>query len=118
MIDKKEKKVIEDEVILNKRQKNKKESADRKWKVIQEAQKLYKEGYSKTKIAKKLKISRQTVYSYLEQKQPLERSTHSILDPFVPMIKKLILDGKKLYEIYDEIKANGYTGKISLFTSN
>ena len=33
------------------------------------------------------------------------------------MIKKLILDGKKLYEIYDEIKANGYTGKISLFTS-
>ena len=117
MIDKKEKEVIEEEVILNKRQKNKKKSADRKWKVIQEAHKLYKEGYSKTKIAKKLKISRQTVYSYLEQKQPLERSTHSILDPFVPIIKKLILDGKKLYEIYDEIKANGYVGKISLFTS-
>ena len=58
MIDRKEKEIIEEEVILNKRQKNKKESADRKWKVIQEAQKLYKAGYSKSRIAKKLKISR------------------------------------------------------------
>lgn len=33
------------------------------------------------------------------------------------MIKKLILEGKKINEIYDEIKANGYRGKISLFTS-
>ena len=33
---------IEEEIILNKRQRSKKESAERKWKVIQEAQKLYK----------------------------------------------------------------------------
>lgn len=32
------------------------------------------------------------------------------------MIKRLILGGKKLYEIYDEIKANGYTEK-SFFTN-
>ena len=64
-----------------------------------------------------MNISRQTIYAYLEQKQPLERSTHSILDPYVPMIKQLILDGKKVYEIYDEIKEKGYKGKISLFTS-
>ena len=70
-----------------------------------------------TNIAKKLEISRQTVYNYLEQKQPLERSTHSLLDSYVPMIKKLILKGKKIDEIYDEIKANGYQGKTSLFTS-
>ena len=30
---------------------------------------------------------------------------------------KLILEGKKIDEIYDEIKANGYKGKTSLFTS-
>lgn len=117
MIDKKGKAGIEEEIILNRRQKNKRESAERKWTVIQEAQKLYKEGTNISSIAKKLEISRQTVYNYLEQKQPLERSTHSILDPYVPMIKKLILEGKKIYEIYDEIKANGYEGKISLFTS-
>ena len=58
-----------------------------------------------------------TVNSYLVQNQPLERSTNSILDAFVPMIKDLILQGKKVYEIYDEIKAKGYKGKTSLFTS-
>lgn len=117
MVDRKGKAGIEEELILNKRQMNKKESAERKWKVIQEAQKLYKEGMNITDIAKKLKITRQTVYNYLEQKQPLERSTHSILDSYIPMIKKLILEGKKIDEIYDEIKANGYKGKTSLFTS-
>ena len=117
MIDQEWKIGIEEEIILNKRQRSKKESAERKWKVIQEAQKLYKKGMNITNIAKKLKISRQTVYNYLKQKQPLERSTHSILDPYVPMIKSLILEGKKVYEIYDKIKANGYKGKTSLFTS-
>lgn len=117
MIDRKGQAEIEEEIILNKRQRSKKEAAERKWKVIQEAQKLYKEGMNITDIAKKLQITRQTVYNYLEQKQPLERSTHSILDPYVPMIKKLILEGKKVDEIYDEIKANGYKGKTSLFTS-
>lgn len=87
MIDNKDKAVIEEEIILNRRQRNKKELADKKWELIQEVQKLYNEGYNKSAIAKKLNISRQTIYTYLEQKQPLERSTNSILDPYVPMIK-------------------------------
>ena len=117
MIDRKGKDGIEEEIILNKRQRNKKESAQRKWKVIQEAQKLYKEGMNITNIAKKLGISKQTAYNYLEQKQPLECSTHSIIDTYIPMIKKLILEGKKIDEIYKEIKENGYKGKTSLFNS-
>ena len=117
MVDNKNKEAIEEEIILNKRQRNKKESAEKKWETIREVQRLYKEGITITDISRKMKISRQTIYGYLEQKQPLERSTHSILDPFVPMIKKLILEGKKVYEIYDEIRANGYKGKTSLFTS-
>ena len=44
MIDQEGKIEIEEEIILNKRQRSKKESAERKWKVIQEAQKLYKKG--------------------------------------------------------------------------
>ena len=117
MIDKKGKVAKEEEIILNRRQRNKKESAERKWKVIQEVQKLFKEGYNKSQIARKMNIMRMTVNSYLVQKQPLERSTNSILDAFVPMIKDLILQGKKVYEIYDEIKAKGYKGKTSFFTS-
>lgn len=117
MIDVKGKAVIEEEIILNRRQQNKKESAEKKWEVIQEVQRLYNEGYNKSAISRKMNISRQTIYVYLEQKQPLERSTYSILDPYVPMIKQLILDGKKIDEIYNEIKSNGYKGKTSLFTS-
>ena len=117
MIDKKGKVINDEEIILNRRQRNKKESAERKWKVIQEVQKLFEEGYNKSQIARKMNITRMTVNSYLVQNQPLERSTNSILDAFVPMIKDLILQGKKVYEIYDEIKAKGYKGKTSLFTS-
>lgn len=52
MIDQEGKIGIEEEIILNKRQRSKKESAERKWKVIQEAQKLYKKGMNITNIAK------------------------------------------------------------------
>ena len=85
--------------ILNKRQQNKKESAERKWKVIQEVQQLYKDGYNKSQISRKMNITRVTVNTYLLQKQPLERSTNSILDDYVPMIKELIIQGKKIDEI-------------------
>ena len=85
--------------ILNKRQQNKKESAERKWKVIQEVQQLYKDGYNKSQISRKMNITRVTVNTYLLQKQPLERSANSILDDYVPMIKELIIQGKKIDEI-------------------
>ena len=67
MIDKKGKVANEEEIILNRRQRNKKESAERKWKVIQEVQKLFKEGYNKSQIARKMNITRMTVNSYLVQ---------------------------------------------------
>ena len=85
--------------------------------MIQEVQKMNKEGISKTEIAKKLNLSRQCVYTYLALTQPPEKSTNCILDDYVPMIKRLILEGKKVYGIYDEIKEAGYKGKISLFDS-
>ena len=68
--------------ILNKRQQNKKESAERKWKVIQEVQQLDKDGYNKSQISRKMNITRVSVNTYLLQNQPLERSTNSILDDY------------------------------------
>ena len=58
MIDKKGKAINDEEIILNRRQRNKKESAERKWKVIQKVQELYKAGYNKSQIARKMNITR------------------------------------------------------------
>lgn len=117
VVDHKELGSKEEKRILNKRQQNKKDSAERKWKIIQEVQKLYEEGYNKSQIAREMGITRVTVNTYLIQKQPLERSTNSILDPYIPMIKELIIQGKKTTEIYEEIKTHGYNGKTSLLNS-
>ena len=117
IIDRKGNPVKEEERILNKRQRDKKRTAEEKWKVIQEVQKLNREGMPKTEIAKKLKISRQTVYVYLLQTQPLEKSTNCILDDYIPMIKRLILEGKKVFEIYDKRKKLEYKWKIKIYIS-
>lgn len=87
-------KTANEKEILNKRQRDKRESAMRKWKTIQEVQRLYKEKKSVSEIAKLMKITRQTIYVYLKQQQPLERTTNSILDPYIPMIKELIIKSK------------------------
>ena len=39
------------------------------------------------------------------------------LDPYVPRIKKLLLDGYRYMEIFNQIKKEGYTGGISLYNS-
>ena len=39
------------------------------------------------------------------------------LDPYVPRIKELLLDGYRYMEIFNQIKKEGYTGGISLYNS-
>ena len=106
-----------EERILNRRQQNKEDTANHKWKIIQEVKKLFNEGYSKTYIGKKLKLSRETIIKYLSLDKPPIRSDKSILDKYIPMIKELIIEGKKINEIYEAIKAKGYEGKTSLLNS-
>ena len=108
---------MEEKRILNKRQQNKENTAAHKWKIILEVKKMFEEGYTKAYIIKKLNLSRDTVIKYLSQNKPPVRSDKSILDPFIPMIKDLIIEGKKITEIYETIKANGYIGKTSLLNS-
>ena len=117
IISEKNKAVVEEERILNKRQQNKENTAKHKWQIIQEVKRLFKEGYTKAYIIKKLKISRETVIKYLEQDNPPIQSNNSILDKYIPMIKELIIEGKKINEIYETLKLNGYKGKTSLLNS-
>ncbi len=113
-----EEKTANEKEILNKRQRDKRESAMKKWKIIQEVQRLYKEKKSVSEISRLMKITRQTIYVYLRQQQPLERTTNSILDPYIPMIKELIIKKQKVKEIYEEIKKEGYKGKKTLLKNH
>ena len=99
---------------LTKRQRDKIDTANRKWEIIKEAKELFLEGNTKTYIAKKLNISRTTLNIYLSSKEPPVKDSNCILDPFIPLIKKLIIKGKKTNEIYQTMKENGYKGKMTV----
>ena len=58
---------IDEKPILTKRQQNKIDTANRKWEIIKEAKRLYAEDNSKSYIARKLGIGRDTVNKYLKR---------------------------------------------------
>lgn len=99
---------------LTKRQKDKIDTANRKWEIIKEAKLLYSDNNSKTYIAKKLGISRLTLNTYLSLKEPPVKDSNCILDPFISLIKNLIIEGKKTKEIYEIMKEKGYKGKMTV----
>ena len=99
---------------LTKRQKDKIDTANRKWEIIKEAKSLYAEGNTKTSIAEKLNITRATLNIYLTLISPPVRDSNCILDPFIPLIKELIIAGKKTKEIYEIMKEKGYKGKMTV----
>ena len=105
---------INSEEVLTKRQQDKIDTANRKWETIKEAKKLHEEGNTKTYIANKLGITRVTLNIYLSLKEPPVKDSKCILDNYIPMIKKLIIEGKKTKEIYEIMKENGYKGKMTV----
>lgn len=110
----KNEKFLNDEEHLTKRQKDKIETANRKWEIIEEAKSLYAEGNTKTYIAEKLNITRVTLNVYLSLTEPPVKDSNCILDPFIELIKELIIEGKKTNEIYEIMKKNGYKGKMTV----
>lgn len=105
---------IDEKPILTKRQQNKIDTANRKWEIIKEAQKLYRENNSKSYIAKKLGISRVTLNTYLKLTEPPVKDSSCIIDDYIPLIKTMIIDGKKTKEIYQAMKDAGYKGKMTV----
>jgi len=102
---------------LNKRDRDKQTTALKKWELIQEVQKLKKEGKNNSEISRLMELSRYTIIDYLKLTQPPVADRNCILDEYIPMIKKLIINGAKTDEIYQEIKEAGYKGKTSLLNS-
>ncbi len=100
--------------ILTKRQQDKIDTANRKWKIIKEVKKLYEEGNTKTYIAKKLDISRITLNKYLLLNEPPVKDSSCIIDDYIPLIKEMIIEKKKTKEIYEAMKEKGYKGKMTV----
>lgn len=100
--------------VLTKRQQDKIDTANRKWKIIQEAKKLYGEGNTKTEVIKNLGITRETLNTYLSLEKPPISDSNCILDNYIPLIKQLIIEGKKTKEIYEAMKEQGYKGKMTV----
>lgn len=107
----------DEEQILNERQRKKKETANRRKELALQIQKLLKEGKSKKEISKILKVCRPVVIKYSNPMECFETSTNCILDPYIPLIKELIIKENKIDEIYIKIKEAGYKGKTSLLNS-
>lgn len=100
------------EDVLTRRQQDKIDTANRKWKIIQEEKQLYQDGNTKTYIAEKLGITRSTLNVYLSLEEPPVKDSNCILDNYISLIKELIIEGKKTKEIFEEMKENGYKGKL------
>ncbi len=100
--------------ILTTRQQEKINTANQKWETILEAQRLYKEGNTKTSIAKTLGITRVTLNTYLSLKEPPIKDSECILDNYIPLIKQLIIQKKKIKEIYEIMKEHGYKGRMTV----
>ncbi len=103
-----------EETILTRRQQNKIDTANRKWKTIQEAQELFKAGNSKSFIAKKLGITRVTLNKYLKLNEPPVIDSNCIIDDYIPLIKEMIINKKKTREIYQAMRDAGYKGKMTV----
>lgn len=78
---------------------------------------MLKEGKSKKEISKILKVCRPVVIRYYRPIEGFKTSTNCILEPYIPLIKELIIKGNKIDEIYIKIKEAGYKGKMSLLNS-
>ena len=99
---------------LDRYEKNKLATANRKWEIICNAKKLKRTGMSNVDIGKELGICDDTVAKYLNiDSLPIQES-HSKLDDYIPDIKEQILEGKTKKEIYEYIKLKGYRGKESI----
>lgn len=107
---------ITEKEVFNTRERRKIETGLKKWET-REAQKLRESGKNNTEIAGMLQISRPTVIKYLSMTEPPIASRPCKLDPYVPRIKELLLDGYRYMEIFNQIKKEGYTGGISLYNS-
>lgn len=89
------------------------QNEEKRWTRIQEVHSLYQEGYSITVIARKLHLSRGTVYADLRQTEKSNHQRASPYDRFRLLIRSLIQEEQTVKKIEDACRAEGYQGSLS-----
>lgn len=99
---------------MNRYDKKKLETANKKWQIICKVKELKEKKLSNAKIGKELGICEETVAKYLKINALPIQESHSKIDNYLTEIKEQILENKTKKEIYEYIKSIGYTGKESI----
>lgn len=82
----------------------------------QQVKALRQQGYHVKQIARRLKISKNTVKKYLKSSDPPEFQSREYTkksDPYTGEIKAMIKKGYIGTRIYEELTAAGFTGSLS-----
>lgn len=105
------KNVDNNEKVLSSYEKNKEDTALKKWSLIQKVKELKSKNMSNVSIGKELGICDETVAKYLKIDKPPIQDSYSKLDTYIVDVKQAIIEKKNKKEIYEYIKSKGYTGK-------
>ncbi|MCP3764538.1 helix-turn-helix domain-containing protein [Domibacillus sp. A3M-37] len=93
------------------------QNEENKWLKIQEIKRLRASGCSISFIARKLCITRNTVYAYLDTKHRPSGRRNSRFNHFRPLVRSLIGKGKSVKQIEDACRKEGFTGSLATLNS-
>lgn len=102
-------------------EKNRQKNAQKKWKVIQEVQKLRRHGMPYSRIARRLHLSRHTVKKYESMNGPPDtrrKRRNRLIDPYLPALKEQTANGHTVTGIENSLREKGYTGSRSAIRSH
>lgn len=103
--------------LSSRKEEEKQANYQRRLKQFQSVHKLFKEGYSKSQIARELCLARGTVIRYLNLEilpQTQRRSAMGKLKPHLEKIHQCFLEGQTISQIWRAIKSDGFAGKRAM----
>lgn len=112
-------KELENALNITTQESNHNDNVAKKEQLISIVREMYKKGFSKRAISKKLGIHRATVTNYLDVNvSPINGNygttrNNTLLSPYHEDINQLLLEGYTFKKIEEFIKAKGYTGSSS-----
>lgn len=100
------------DVPLRKSETQRTQNEEKRWTRIQQVQSLFKEGYSKAAIQRKLHLSSRTVYADLQKKEKPNHQRTSPFKRFHSLIRSLVQEKQTVKQIEATCRAESYRGSL------